>query len=84
MSYYKKIYDNPELPSRARLVYMYLKDRANEDGVCWPSIRTISNDLKLSRSTVKRALRDLVACGYLVKNPRTREDGSNTSMIFKL
>ena len=35
---------------------MYLKDRANRSGTCWPGINTIAKDLHLSRSTVKRAL----------------------------
>lgn len=59
MSYFKSGYSDTELPARARLVYMYLRDRVNMNGVCWPSIRTIGRDLNLSRSTVKRALRCL-------------------------
>ena len=38
---------------------MYLKDRADSEGRCWPAIRTIALELGLSRSTVKRALDDL-------------------------
>ena len=34
------------LPHRAISVYRYLADRANKDGICWPSIPTISKDLK--------------------------------------
>lgn len=37
-----------DLPHRAISVYIYLADRANKDGICWPSIPTISKDLKLS------------------------------------
>ncbi len=35
---------------------MYLKDRANKDGTCYPAIGTIAKDLKLSRRTVQRAV----------------------------
>lgn len=42
-----------ELPHRARAVYMYLHDRADKDGKCYPAIVTIARELKLSRSTVK-------------------------------
>lgn len=37
-----------DLPHRAISVYIYLADRANKDGICWPSIPTISKDIKLS------------------------------------
>ena len=39
-----------DLPHRAISVYRYLADRANKDGFCWPSIPTISKDLKISES----------------------------------
>ena len=54
---------------------MYLKDRTNKDGVCWPSIKTIARELHLSRATVQRALNDLCAAGYLSKENRWRENG---------
>ena len=59
MSYFGTIYADTELPSRARAVYMYLRDRADSEGKCWPGIKTIASDMSLSRSTVKRALTDL-------------------------
>ena len=54
MSYFGTIYADTELPSRARAVYMYLRDRADSEGKCWPGIKTIASDMRLSRSTVKR------------------------------
>jgi len=45
-----------ELPHRAVAVYLYLYDRANRDGECWPSIPTIARELKLSESTVRRGV----------------------------
>ena len=38
---------------------MYLRDRADSEGKCWPGIKTIASVMRLSRSTVKRALIDL-------------------------
>ena len=70
MSYFGTIYADTELPSRARAVYMYLRDRADSEGKCWPGIKTIASDMRLSRSTVKRALTDLEQHGYLQKIPR--------------
>ena len=81
MSYFNHLYSaSPdELPHRARAVYMYLKDRAGRGADCWPAVKTIASDLQLSRSTVKRALHDLVETGLIEKESRYRENGSNTS-----
>ena len=43
---FTKVY-RMDLPHRAIAVYIYLADRANKDGICWPSISTISKDLIL-------------------------------------
>ena len=51
MSYFGSIYADQELSHRAKTVYMYLKDRSNADSACWPSVRRIAADLKLSRRT---------------------------------
>ena len=51
MSYFGTIYADTELPSRAMAVYMYLRDRSDGEGKCWPGIKTIASDMKLSRST---------------------------------
>lgn len=71
MSYFGTIYADTELPSRARAVYMYLRDRADSEGKCWPGIKTIASDMRLSRSTVKRALTDLEQHGYLKRSHAT-------------
>ena len=84
MSYFGTIYADTELPSRARAVYMYLRDRSDAEGKCWPGIKTIASDMKLSRSTVKRALADLEHRGYLKKLPRYRPNGRSTSKLYSV
>ena len=84
MSYFDSIYADTLLPPRAVSVYMYLKDRSNSAGSCWPGIKTIAADLGLSRSTVKRALNELVQMGYLTKSARYRSNGSHTSNLYRL
>ena len=81
MSYFNHIYaaSPDELPHRARTGYIYLRDRAGKGTDCWPAVNTIAADLQLSRSTVKRALHDLVKAGLIEKELRYRENGSNTS-----
>lgn len=84
MSYFGTIYADTELPHRARAVYMYLRDRSDAQGKCWPGIKTIAADMNLSRSTVKRALTDLEKSGYMKKLPRYRDNGSSTSNLYSI
>ena len=69
MSYFGSVYADQDLSHRARTVYMYLKDRSDAGNTCWPSIRRIAEDLKLSRRTVQRALTDLERHGFLEHTP---------------
>lgn len=83
MAYFRDVYRSG-LSHRARAVYMYLKDRADSEGRCWPGIRTIAAELDLSRSTVKRALDDLDRAGLIAREPRWRENGSLSSNLYRL
>jgi hypothetical protein len=47
---------NPLIPPHAKLVYVYLEGRLNEQGVCWPSHETTASELGLSPASVKRAV----------------------------
>ena len=79
----KTLYQS-ELPSRAIAVYLYLRGRVNKEGVCWPAIPTMARELKMSQSTIRRALRDLVREGFLVVEERQRENGSDSSNMYIL
>ena len=83
MSFYSAIYQE-DLSARAKLVYMYLKDRANKEGQCWPAIQTIGKDLGLSRSTVKRALKELERAALLTRQGRKRENRGDTSNLYQI
>lgn len=84
IGYFDTIYADHSLPQRAKTVYMYLHDRSGTAGNCWPGIRTIAADLHVSRSTIKRALRDLEKAGYLKTECRHRENGGQTSNLYLL
>lgn len=73
-----------ELPHRAIAVYIYLLDRANKDGECWPAIPTIALELKLSQSTVRRALHDLRKAKLIETEQRYREKGGKSSLLYKI
>ncbi len=78
------LWDTADLPHRAVAVYMYLKDRTNKESTCWPSIRTIAWELKLSRATVCRALDDLCRARFLTRENRWRENDGKTSNLYKV
>lgn len=84
MSWFDTIYADPSIPSRAMAVYMYLKNRADGNGVCYPAIPTIARELHLSRSTVNRALDDLESGGYIRRSPRQRDNGAKSSNYYTL
>lgn len=73
-----------DLQHRAVSVYIYLDDRANKSGECWPAIPTIAKELKLSQSTVRRALKDLKKAGLITTEQRYREKGGKSSLLYKI
>lgn len=73
-----------DLPHRAVAVYTYLYDRADKNGECYPSVNTISGDIKLSPATVRRAIKDLKKAGLIETEQRFREKGGKSTLLFKL
>lgn len=59
MSYFSEIYGDLELSARAKLVLVYLHDRANKDGESWYAIRS-------GRISFAKRQRDMV-CRCLVE-----------------
>ena len=80
---YREIY-KADLPHRAVAVYLYLNDRADKDGTCFPAIRTIAKELRISVSTVKRAISDLERNGFIRKKQRWRENGGKSSLLYEI
>ena len=73
-----------DLPHRAVAVYTYLCDRADKNGECWPSVKTIASDIKLSSATVRRAIKDLREAKLPVTKQRYRDNGSNNLLTYKI
>lgn len=73
-----------DLPPRAYAVYHYLFYKCFNKESCFPAISTICSETKLSRSTVKRAINDLERAGFIDKERRYRENGGNSSNLYKL
>ena len=73
-----------DLSHRAVAVYTYLYERANKNGECWPSVKTIAGDIKLSPATVRRAIKDLRKVGLIETKQQYRENGDKSSLLIKL
>ena len=73
-----------ELLHRAVAVYLYLEDRSNKKGECWPSVKRMADDLKVSKSTIRRAIKDLKEEGLLTTEQRYRKNGGKSSLCYKL
>ena len=78
------LFQDRELSHRAIAVYLYLEDRANEKGECWPSLNKMASELKLSRSTIRRALKDLREAKLVTTRQRYRSNGGKSSLCYKI
>lgn len=52
--------------STKRLVLLALADRANKEGICFPSVARISEDTCLDRKTIMSTIQDLISMNLLV------------------
>ena len=77
----RDIYEQ-NLPSRAKVVYIYLCDRASAEGTCFPSHRKIAEDLGLSVSTVKRAIKNLEQAEVIGKTARFHLKNGRRSNLY--
>ncbi|WP_319499315.1 helix-turn-helix domain-containing protein [uncultured Cohaesibacter sp.] len=67
-----------------KLVLMALADSADDDGFCWPKLETLAFKACTSKSTVKRAVRDLSDLGLVTVEHRTRQNGSSASNYYTI
>lgn len=56
----------------------------NKDGKSWYAIATMAKDLSISRSTIKRALAELIHQGRVEKQARFRENRGCTSNCYQI
>lgn len=78
-----KVYKS-NLPSRAKQIMFYLINRANAEGTCFPSVKTIANDCGVSERTIQRNMNILVEQGFIIKEERYRDNGGQSSNLYRL
>lgn len=72
------------IPPATKLVLMALADHADNEGVCWPGVRSVAEKTRLSKEAVRYHLRILRRRGLVVSEERVREDGGHTSNTYRL
>ena len=72
-----------EVSAKAVAVFRYLCDRQGKYDFCYVSHRRIASDLKISVSTVKRALDELERKGYVGIEQQRRANGSRCSNVYR-
>ena len=82
------VWDIPLFKGNKKLVLLCLADFANDEGACWPSIRSLARKSCVSDSTVKSVIKSLIEDGWLSKKNRSKlgNDGRRVadSNIYKL
>jgi hypothetical protein len=56
-----------DLPDSEKLVLLALADCANDEGGCWPSMKTLADKCSKSDRTVQAAIQSLVSKGHLTR-----------------
>jgi len=78
----------PRLPNgaqvTAKLVLLYLAERADANGVCWPSFAAIAQATGSTPPAVNRALRRLTELGLVVSTRRSDALGRRSSSRYEL
>ena len=62
-----------------KLLFFMLRTHVDGRGTCWPSFRTLADEMEVSRSTVIRAMKKLEDEGLVRKVRRVSAEGSLTS-----
>ncbi len=73
-----------QLPFGQKSILTALANRANEAGTCFPSIRCISEDTCLARSTIHNHINSLVKSGHIARSAQYRKNNSQTSNLYTL
>ena len=73
-----------QIKARLKLLLRHLVDRYGKDGLIFPSVRTLANELCVARSSVHRWLNELTALNLISRTARYRGDGGRTSNLYAL
>ena len=70
MTEYARLVRDLDVPPIPKLILYALATRADAEGVCWPSIRTLCHDTGLARRTVQMHLQKLISDELVLREVR--------------
>ncbi|WP_326910655.1 helix-turn-helix domain-containing protein [Sedimentibacter sp. MB31-C6] len=73
-----------QIDLHSKIVYAGLKKYSNSEGLCFPSRNTLAEICKISLSTLRKAINNLVEAKIVNKESRFRQNGSQTSNLYSL
>ena len=65
-----------------KLVYIYLMSLSGCSGWCFPSVRTMSRELRMAKSTITGCVKRLVEKGLIQYARRKMKDGRHLSNMY--
>lgn len=72
------------LPPSQKVLLLALADQADDDGVCWPSMKTLARKICADVRTAQRNMRELQDANLVSVEARRRPDGDATSNLYRL
>ena len=73
-----------QLPPNSKLILMAIADAADEEGNCWPKIKTIAKKCGVSQRTVQRSLKDFISNNFISVTARYSHEGRQVSNNYRL
>ena len=73
-----------KLKPRDFIVYCCLLRHSDKNGICFPSRRLIAEECCIDKKTTDTVIKNLEKAGLVTKQKRKRQDGSNTSNLYKV
>lgn len=72
-------------PSEMQSIYFWLCEHANEDGICFPTRKTISKEAGVSLKYVDKSIKSLVKESFISKITRKKENSKeNISNLYQI
>jgi hypothetical protein len=78
------VFEKSQTTANARLVLLCLADCANDEGVCWPSMRKLAQKANLSEASTKKYLNSLIEVGVVEKDEQQDYSGRQTSNLYTI
>ncbi|POP69030.1 helix-turn-helix domain-containing protein [Pseudomonas syringae] len=73
-----------KLSPSSKLILMAIADAADEEGDCWPKVKTIAKKCGVSDRTVQRVLKEFVSGNLISVTPRFSQDRRQVSNNYRL